>query len=83
MKPLERTVKMDDPLEEAILNILLVLPDIPCTKKVEVEVVALIPATVPLSKNVDVPSAVEEMNREMNPLTPPVTPPPPEPVLGP
>ena len=37
----------------------------------------MIPATVPLSKNVDVASAVEEMNLARKPFSPPVTPAPP------
>ena len=49
-------------------------PDEPCTLKVIVEEVALIPATVPLSMKSPVPSVVAESQRVTKPVVPPLTP---------
>ena len=49
-------------------------PEVPCTKKVEVEVVALMPDTTPLSRKRPVERPVEEVQRARYPVVPPVTP---------
>ena len=63
-------VKSDVPVEDATLNGL--TPERPCTLKVTVDDVALIPATVPLSRRVEVPSVVAESQRVAKPVEPPV-----------
>jgi hypothetical protein len=70
--PFWRIVKSDVPVEEATLNGL--TPAAPCTLKVTVEDVALIPATVPLSRRVDVPRVVAVSQRVPKPEKPPATP---------
>ena len=70
--PLAETLKKDDPVDEATLKISLVDPEIPCTLKAIVDDVALIPATVPLSRSVDVPRVVEVSHRVAKPRAPPV-----------
>ncbi len=48
-------------------------PDTPATLNATVDDVALIPATVPLSRNVEAPSVVAVTQRVANPVVPPVT----------
>jgi hypothetical protein len=74
--PFANTVKRLVFDEVATLNTL----DVPfavveATLKVTDDDVALIPATVPLSKNDEVPSVVEVSQRVTNPRSPPVRPP--------
>jgi len=68
--PLLRTVRIVAPVEDAIANGL--TPDAPCTLKVTVDEVALIPATVPLSRSVEVPRVVVVSQRVAKPRAPPV-----------
>ena len=70
--PFCRIVKREVPVEEATLNGL--IPADPCTLKVTVEEVAFMPATVPLSKRVEVPRVVEVNQRVAKPRAPPDTP---------
>jgi hypothetical protein len=68
--PFEAIVKSEAPDDEATLNGF--TPDIPCTLNEKLDEVALIPATVPLSRSVDVPSVVGVSQRVANPRAPPV-----------
>ena len=77
-RPVVLILKSEAPEDDATLNGLRV--EVPCTLKVYVEEVALIPSTVPLSKSEEVASAVGEIKRAMYPACPPVTP---EPLLSP
>ena len=73
--PAWSTDKRERPVEDEIKNGL--VPAVPCTLKEKVDDVALIPATTPLSKNVDVANVVAPVKRAKNPFAPPVTPAPP------
>ena len=70
--PLARIVNIDTPVEEATLNGLSAEEVELCTLKVNVDEVALIPSTAPLSMSVDVPSVVEVSQRVAKPKAPPV-----------
>jgi hypothetical protein len=67
--PFASTVKSDVPDDDATLNGL--VAGAPCTLKVYEEDVALIPATVPLSILIPVPTVVGESQRVTNPVVPP------------
>jgi hypothetical protein len=54
-RPLGATEKIEEPVEEATLKIVLADPDVPCTLRVTVEEVAPTPSTTPLSMRVLVP----------------------------
>ena len=69
--PLERIVNIDTPVDDATLNGLSAVDVDDCTLKAKVDDVALIPATVPLSRSVDVPSVVAVNHREAKPNVPP------------
>ncbi len=60
----------------ATLNIVLGLPDTPCTLNATVDDVAFTPATTPSSNIVPVAKVVLLKNLAKNPGAPPVTPPP-------
>ena len=68
--PLPRTVRSCVPEEEATANGF--TPGLPCTLKLKVEDVALIPATVPLSRSDDVARVVAVNHRVAKPVAPPV-----------
>ena len=68
--PLPSTVRSEVPVDEATLNGL--TPAEPCTLNEKLDEVALIPATVPLSRSVDVPSVVSVNQRVAKPTAPPV-----------
>ena len=70
--PFASIEKSEAPVEEETLNGL--TPAAPWTLKDTVEDVALIPATVPLSRRVDTPRVVAESHRVANPVVPPATP---------
>ena len=70
--PLERIEKYEAPDEEATLNGLRLEVEDGCTLKLKVEDVALIPATVPLSKSDDVARVVAVNHRVAKPVAPPV-----------
>ena len=72
--PLAKIVNIDTPVEEATLNGLRAVEVDDCTLKANVDDVALIPATVPLSRSVDVPRVVAVNQRVANPRAPPDTP---------
>jgi hypothetical protein len=72
--PLERTVKSEAPVDDATLNGLSAVEVEDCTLKAKVEDVALIPATVPLSRSVEVPRVEAVNQRVAKPMAPPVTP---------
>jgi hypothetical protein len=72
--PLERIVKSDAPVEEATLNGLRAVEVEDCTLNAKVDDVALIPATVPLSRSVDVPRVDAVSQRVAKPRAPPDTP---------
>jgi len=61
----------DAPEEEATLNIVLALPEVPCTLKVTVEEVAFTPATTPSSRKSPVESADDDIQRARKPGVPP------------
>lgn len=69
--PLERIVKNDSPDEDATLNGLRTVDDELCTLNANVDDVALTPATVPLSRRLEVASVFADVQRAINPLTPP------------
>jgi hypothetical protein len=71
--PLARIVKSDAPVDEATLNGLVLEVEVACTLKTKEDDVALIPATTPLSRSVDVPSVVAESQRVAKPVAPPDT----------
>ena len=62
--------KSDVPVDDATLNGLTPAP--PCTLKVIVDEVALIPATVPLSRMREAPRVLAVTQRVANPVVPPV-----------
>ena len=68
--PLPKRVRSCVPEEEATANGF--TPGLPCTLKLKVEDVALIPATVPLSKSDDVARVVAVNHRVAKPVAPPV-----------
>lgn len=68
--PFCRIVKSCVPVDDATENGL--TPPRPCTLKVMVDEVALIPATVPLSTKVEVPRVVADSHRVAKPDWPPV-----------
>jgi hypothetical protein len=68
--PLLRTVRIVAPVEDATRNGL--TPAAPCTLKVTVDEVALIPDTVPLSRRVEVPRVEAVNQRVAKPRAPPV-----------
>jgi hypothetical protein len=72
--PLAKIVKSDAPVEEATLNGLSAVEVEDCTLKAKDDDVALIPATVPLSRSVDVPSVDAVSQRVAKPREPPSTP---------
>jgi hypothetical protein len=74
MFPLERMVKNEAPVEEATLKGLRAVDVEDCTLNANVDDVALIPATVPLSRSVDVPRVDAVSQRVAKPRAPPDTP---------
>jgi hypothetical protein len=68
--PLARIVKSDAPVDEATLNGLVLEVEVACTLKTKEDDVALIPATTPLSRSVDVPSVVDVSQRVAKPVAP-------------
>ena len=72
VRPVCDTERSEVPVDDATLNGL--TPAAPCTLKVTVDEVALIPATVPLSRSVEVPRVVVVNQRVAKPVCPPVTP---------
>ena len=69
--PLERILNIDTPVDDATLNGLSAVDVDDCTLNAKVDDVALIPATVPLSRSVDVPRVVADNHREAKPNVPP------------
>ena len=69
--PLARIVKSEAPVDDATLNGLSAVEVDDCTLKAKVDDVALIPATVPLSRSVDVPTVVADSHRVAKPRAPP------------
>jgi hypothetical protein len=72
--PLDRIVNIDAPVEDATLNGLRAVEVDDCTLKAKVDEVALIPATTPLSRRVEVPRVVAVNQRVAKPVEPPKTP---------
>lgn len=68
--PFWRIVNSDVPVDEATLNGL--VEGRPCTLNEKVDDVALIPATVPLSRRDEVPSVVAVSQRVAKPTAPPL-----------
>ena len=72
--PFASTVNIDTPVEDATLNGLSADEVDDCTLNAYVDDVALIPATTPLSRSVEVPTVVAVNQRVANPNVPPNTP---------
>jgi hypothetical protein len=71
--PFLRIVNIETPVEEATLNGLSAVEVDDCTLKENKDDVALIPVTVPLSKNVEVPTDVADNQRVAKPRVPPLS----------
>ena len=71
--PLEATLRNEVLDDDATLKMSFVEPDTPRTLKATVDDVALIPATVPLSRRIELPIVVADNQRVAKPDEPPDT----------